>query len=232
MRVQAGVAIAICAMAAPCFAAATPESCRTLRLHGRAAEATACFDALTRSNDAYFRAEGFWGLEQFDAANEQFRIATSAPGAKALYKVRWGLLLHDRFNDKDAVDLFHEALALDPNNAEAYVGLTLVSASGFDGKTTEYAKKAIALDPKLVSAHEVMAGLNLEDANPDGAAEEADKAIALAPDALKAYAIHAAIELLADRPPDAWLAKMNAVNPAYRRRLRGDWVLPYAESPV
>ena len=216
MREQVGLAMAaVFAMAVPWLAAATPESCRGLRLHGHAAEAAACFETLTHSNEAYFRAEGYWGLEQYDQANEQFRIATSQPGATALSKVRWGRLLHDRFNDKDAVDLFHEALTVDPNNAEAYVGLALVSAAGFDGKTTEYAQKAIALDPKSVGAHEVMAGLALEDSDPAKAADEADKAIALAPDALKAYAIHAAIELLADRPPDAWLAKMNAVNPAF-----------------
>ncbi len=215
MRVRLEVLIAVSGCAASCFAAATPESCRELRLHGRAAEATACFSTLTRSPDAYSAAEGYWGLEEYDQANEQFRKATSAPGAKALYKVRWGLLLHDRFNDKDAADLFHEALTVDPNNSEAYVGLALVSSAAFDGKTTEYAQKAIALNPRSVGAHEVMAGLALEDADPQKAADEADKAIALAPDALKAYAIHAAIELLADRPPDAWLAKMNAVNPAF-----------------
>ncbi len=207
--------VVVCAGAGSCFAAATPESCRELRLHGRKAEATACFETLTQSNDAYLRAEGLWGLEQYDQANEAFRAATSQAGSKAFYKVRWGRLLHDRFNDKDAVDLFHEALTIDPNNAEAYVGLALVSAAGFDGKTTEYAQKAIALDPRSVGAHEVMAGLALEDADPQKAAAEADKAIALAPDALKAYAIHAAIELLADRSPDAWLAKMKAINPAF-----------------
>ncbi len=98
------------ACAASCFAA-TPEACRGLRLHGHAAQATTCFETLSQSNDAYQRAEGLWGLEQYDQANEAFRTATSQPGSKALYKVRWGRLLHDRFNDKDAVDLFTEAIA-------------------------------------------------------------------------------------------------------------------------
>jgi Flp pilus assembly protein TadD len=213
---QLGVAIALGASAASCFGAApVPKDCLTLRLHGKAADAANCFELLTRSNDAYFRAEGFWGLEQYDAANEQFRDATTGPGAKPLYKVRWGRLLHERNNDQAATDLFHEALAADPANAEAYVGLALVSATTFDGKATEYARKALELDPKSVGAHELMAGLELEDADPGKAAEEADRALALSPDALKAYAIHAAIELIADRPADAWLAKMNAVNPNF-----------------
>ena len=46
-------------------------------------------------------------------------------------------------------------------------------------------------------------------------AAEADKAIALENDALDAMAIHAAIELIADRPPDAWFAKIRAISPGY-----------------
>src|SRR5258708_10885896 len=40
--------------------------------------------------------------------------------------------------------------------------LAIVSADGFDGKATEYAAKAIELDPNLVGAHELMANLALQ----------------------------------------------------------------------
>ena len=59
-----------------------------------------------RSKSAYFRAEGYWGLEQYDQANEQFRLATAPADSDALYKVRWGMLLHERFNNAEAVGLF------------------------------------------------------------------------------------------------------------------------------
>ena len=154
------------------------------------------------------RAEGYWGLEQYDQANEEFRIATAAPDSDPLYKVRWGMLLHERFNNTDAVGLFQEALQKDPKNAQAYLGLAIVSADGFDGKATEYASQALALDPKLVEAHEFAANLALEDADTEHAIAEADEALALSADALDAMAIHAAIELLADRSPDAWLEKI------------------------
>jgi len=132
-----------------------------------------------------------------------------------MYKVRWGLLLHERFNDSDAANLFHEALAKEPSLAEAYVGLAVISADGFDGHAEEYAAKAIALDPKLAEAHEVMADLALANDDQQTAAAEADKAIALEDDALDAIAIHAAVELIADRSPDDWFAKIRAANPAY-----------------
>jgi Flp pilus assembly protein TadD len=193
--------------------AATPADCWQLRKHG--ADAHACFDALTRSASAYDRAEGFWGLADWEQANAQFRLATQSANSNALYKVRWGMLLHERFNDKDASDLFREALAKDPQNAQAYIGLALISAENFDGQAADYAAKAISLDPKSAEAHEVMADLALTNDDRDAALAEADKAIALSSDALDAMAIHVAVDLLADRAPDAWLAKIAAVNPKY-----------------
>jgi Flp pilus assembly protein TadD len=192
--------------------AAVPADCWSLRKHGHRAAAQSCFDGLTRSSDAYARAEGYWGLEEWQQANEQFRLATQSANSKALYRVRWGMLLHERFNNPEATDLFREALAMDPSNAQAYLGLALVSADGFNGKAAEYLAKAIGLDPKLVEAHELMAQLALENDDLDAAIAEADKAIALESDALDAMAIHAAVELIADRPPDAWFAKIAAIN--------------------
>jgi cellulose synthase operon protein C len=195
--------------------AATPDSCQTLRKHGQKTEAQACYESLVRSTSAYYRAEGYWGLEQYDQANEQFRIATAPAESDPLYKVRWGMLLHQRFNNIDAVGLFQEALQKDPKNAQAYLGLAIVSADGFDGKAPDYVSRALVLDPKLVEAHEFAANLALEDADTEHAVAEADEALRLSPDALNAMAIHAAVELLADRSPDMWLDKIRKVNPGY-----------------
>jgi cellulose synthase operon protein C len=195
--------------------AVAPADCWAQRKHGHRAEAQVCFESLARSGDAYTRAEGLWGLEQWEQANEQFRLATQSQNSKPFYKVRWGMLLHERFNDGEAADLFREALAKDPSNAEAYLGMATVSAESFSGEAAHYALKAIELDPKLAEAHELLADLALANDDRDMAAAEADKAIALESDALDAIAIHAALELLADRSPDAWLGKMSAVNPHY-----------------
>ncbi|HMF65871.1 MAG TPA: tetratricopeptide repeat protein [Edaphobacter sp.] len=212
------VLLLMCAATA-CAAAsasdAVPGDCWSLRKHGHPAEAQACFDGLTHSGDAYTRAEGFWGLEEWEQANEQFRLATQPANSKAVYKVRWGMLLHERFNNPEAADLFREALAQEPSNDEAYLGLAIVSAAAFDGQAAKYAAKAIALNPKRAETHELMANLALENDDRDAAVAEADKAIALGNDALDAMAIHAAVELIADRSPDVWFAKIAAINPGY-----------------
>jgi Tfp pilus assembly protein PilF len=201
-----------CAISA---SAAAPADCWLLRKHGHATEAQSCFQNLTHSGDASVRAEGFWGLEDWERANEQFRLAAQPANSRASIKVRWGRLLHERFNDSDAADLFREALAKDPASAGAYVGLAIVSADGFDGGAGEFLAKAIELDPKAAEPYELLADLALENDERKIAAAEADRALDLAPDSLDAMATHAAIELLADRAPDAWFAKIQAINPGY-----------------
>jgi tetratricopeptide (TPR) repeat protein len=195
--------------------AADPADCWKLRKHGHSAEAKVCFETLTRSEQAYLRAEGFWGLQEWQQANEQFRLATQSANSKDLYKVRWGMLLHERFNDNDASDLFREALEKNASNAEAYLGLAMVSVDGFDGKATEYLTKAMVLDPRLAEAHELMGDIALTNDDSDAAVAEADKAMALEDDALDAMAIRAAVELIANRSPDPWFAKIQTLNAHY-----------------
>ena len=80
----AGAVLAFASTAA-CWAAVTPDDCHVLRKHGHETEAIHCYESLGRSNSAYLRAEGYWGLQQYDQANEQFRIAIAQPDATAMF---------------------------------------------------------------------------------------------------------------------------------------------------
>jgi tetratricopeptide (TPR) repeat protein len=193
----------------------TPEHCRSLQRHGHNVEAKSCYQALVRENNPYLQAEGYWGLAQYSQANVKFRMAVELAPGNAHYRVRWGRLLHERFNDQEAQQLFKEALAKDSQNAQAYLGLALLSADGFDNGAVEWARKALQIDPRLTEARELLASLALEDSQPEQAAAEADAALKISADAVDAMAVHASIELLADRPPDEWFAKISAINPSY-----------------
>jgi tetratricopeptide (TPR) repeat protein len=197
--------------------APSPEHCAALALHGQGSAAEECDRALTRSTDPYLRAEGDWGLELYQEANAEFRTAVARVDGSAQYRVRWGRLLHQRFNDTDAVQLFQEALQRDPRDAQAYLGLALVSAEGFDDKAGEYLGKALQLDPGLVEAQVLRARLALEDADIPQAREAAEAALRLDPEALDAMAIEAAAALLSEQPPDSWLQKILNINPHYGR---------------
>jgi tetratricopeptide (TPR) repeat protein len=216
-RIKLGAVMALVMASVPAWAAGpSPEDCQKMRLHGQRSEANKCFEKLSESSDAYLRAEGFWGLGEYDEANKAFRDAAQANDASALIRVRWGRLFHERFNDKDAADLFHEALQRDPKNAAGYLGQAIISVDGQDNQAAKgELAKALELDPKLYEAHELLAEIALEDSDDATALTEADKAIAISTDALKGYAVHAAAEMVVDRSPDAWIAKITAVNPGY-----------------
>ncbi|MEZ2347273.1 peptidase MA family metallohydrolase [Terriglobus sp. RCC_193] len=191
--------------------AVTPADCWKLVHHGQSARA--CFTQLTQSGSTYERAEGAWGLEDWQSANENFRDATTAANSPAIYKVRWGMLLHERFNNAEAADLFREALQEDPNNAQAYLGLAIVEAEDYSGNPNASIAKALEHDPKLAAAHELAAKIALDNDNRELAVKEADAALALDAEATSAMATHGALELIADRSADVWTAKIAAVNP-------------------
>jgi tetratricopeptide (TPR) repeat protein len=194
-------------------AAGAPAACAALWATGQRPRAEICYRSLASSSDPYLRAEGDWGLQRYVQANDEFRLAVAQNDRSALYRVRWGRMLHERFNDTDATQLFEEALERQPNDAQAYLGLALVSAAGFDDKAMEYLSKALQLNPALVPAHELLANLALEDSNAPQAIAEADTALRLDAHALGAMAVEAAAALLSDQSPEGWLQKILQIDP-------------------
>src|SRR5271167_3115249 len=97
LQEKLGMVLMVLGSVSHCHAANSPDACHVLGKHGQQTPAKACYEALVGSNSAYLRAEGYWGLEQYDQANEQFRIAAAPQDGDPLYKVRWGMLLHQRF---------------------------------------------------------------------------------------------------------------------------------------
>ena len=102
--------------------AATPDECRALTKHGRRDEAHACYQSLAAQRDHYLRAEGYWGLGMYQDANNEFREAVAQDDRNANYRVRWGRLMHERFNNVDAENLFQEALAARPQERPGLSG--------------------------------------------------------------------------------------------------------------
>ena len=195
--------------------AATVAECDGHRKHGRKQPAFDCYLELTSSKDMAVVAEGFWGLKQFKAANEAFRKAQAANPKNAELRVRWGMMFLERFNKKDASDLFGEALELNKDHARAMLGLAIVASESYEEKAVEMAAAALKQDSKLIEAQELLARLALEDGNEKLAIAEADKAIAMSPEALNALAVRATIEWLNDKPGTEWSDRILKINPIY-----------------
>ena len=195
--------------------AQTPDDCLAFRHHGKQDQARQCFTGLSRSTNPAIAAEGYWGLDDYQQANTLFRTAAGRDKASAAIRVRWGMLFLERFNPQEAANLFQEALLIDRNNADAYLGLAKTAAEGFENKAEEFAKKAIQLNPKLVAAQEFLAYLALEDNNVPRASEQAEKALQISPEALDALSVLATIDWMADKTNSPWADRIWKINPSY-----------------
>ncbi len=162
-------------------------------------------------------AEALWREHRYTEANDSFRALVAAHPKNPDYRVRWGRLLLERFNPKEAADLFREALELKKDHAGALLGLALIASEDFENQAVELARKALEADPKLLEAQELLARLALEDNDPKKAIEEADKALAISPDALDARAIRATIDWLEGKQETPWIAQILQKNPHYGR---------------
>jgi tetratricopeptide (TPR) repeat protein len=212
--------IAIACSLTTALSAQTLDQCRGLRHHGKLPEAQSCFGRLASGSNPYSRAEGLWALERYQDANEEFKALVKQEPKNALHRVRWGQLFLERFNANEAGNLFNEALEIDKDNAQAFLGLARVAAESYGSKAVEFAEKAAKLDPKLAEAHELLAYLALEDNDEERAAKEADQALAISDEALDALAIHAVIDWLDDKADtpnlqNRWIDRVLKINPAY-----------------
>ena len=191
------------------------DDCRALRHRGKLPEARTCFARLAGTPDRYLRAEGLWGLEQYQEANEQFKEALKQHPKSVEIRVGWGRLFLERFNKDEAKGLFEEALEIKENDAGASLGLALVAAEGYGSAAVHFATRAAELDPKMAEAHELLAYLALEDNTPERAAKEADNALAIDAESLDAMAINATIDWLDDRKDSPWMDRILKINPVY-----------------
>ena len=161
-------------------------------------------------------AERYWKQQRWQEANNAFRAAVQADPKNPALRVRWGLLLLERFNPGEAADLFNEALELEKDYPPALLGLARVAAERMDPKAAELCRQALAKDPTLEEARELLAHVLLEDGAFDVASAEARK-LAARPGAQAALA---AIALLRDQDASAALAAMGRYAPGYARIAR------------
>ena len=191
------------------------ERCQALQHHGELSNAETCFTALLHSPDAFVRAEGYFGLGQFDNANEQFRAADKAGRPSAVVKAEWGRLFLEHYQPSDAAQLYSEAIQVDGSYAPAYLGMARVFAQRFDKRAVDLAREALKRDPKLAAAHEVLGYLALEDNDPKTAREEVTQALNISPESLDGMAVLASIDWLNDKGHSEWMDRILKINPAY-----------------
>jgi tetratricopeptide (TPR) repeat protein len=160
-------------------------------------------------------AESLWKQRKFGTesnggnpgANEVFRNLVAKYPDNPHFRVRWGRMFLDHGAGDDiqnAADLFHEALAIKKDDADAELGLALIAADEFSGNAEKLAHQALEWNPKLLEAQELLARIALEDNNNEKAADEAKKALAIDAKSPVAKGILAAIDYLTGKKESSW----------------------------
>ena len=149
-------------------------------------------------------AQTLWKQRRWAEANEVFKALHARDPKNPDLKVMWGRFFMEHNQEKEANDLFNEALALQKDHSGALLGLAILASENYEAKAADLAKRALAGDPKLLEAQELLARLALEDNNNSKATDEAKKALALNPNSVQGRAILASMDLLADKKDTPW----------------------------
>jgi tetratricopeptide (TPR) repeat protein len=196
------------------------RACDEIRYRGERNAATDCYsDLLINDADDRIRAEAAWVLGDVRSANSYFQSAVAEFPEDPAIRVRWARLFSVTHQDKEAVDLYQEALGLDPKYVPAILGLAEVSAGRFEDQAREWVEDALDIDDESIDAHLLLARMELEIGNLDEAETSLARAAALAETReiapLEIYALNASLDLLRDVVDSEWTQRALAYNASY-----------------
>lgn len=200
------------------------QQCDQQHWHGLIAESANCYREILASDaPAAIKAEAAWAHNDLQQANRWFQQALRESPDDIGTRVRWGDLYADSHQDAEAMNLYSEALELEPDNAFAKLGAAGVLVGAFDDAAN------ILLEPLLsdattddgvrVGAWLLVARLALENGNH----AEATAALATAQEIinrhdwppLQLYALRAASDLLQNTSDGRWRALSLEYNPHF-----------------
>ena len=196
--------------------AAPISECRALAITDPEAGRT-CYVELLKDPSLPVLAEAAWALGDVKLANNAFRGAAMAAPEDADVRVRWGELFLATYQVRDAETLFAEALTIDPEDANAKLGLARVALGRFEARAQHLVEDVLAADPDNPQAKLLAARLALE----VGHTERARQALRVPLDSddvllrLEAMALAAAIDHRLGTIPSPWEDKTLAIHPGY-----------------
>ena len=193
--------------------------CDTHYDKGRPLEARGCYGQVLREAGPAVRAEAYWMLDDLKAANEEFREAVRLEPENPDLRVRWGYLYIESHQQREAAQLFEEALAIDEEHVPAMLGMARVMASRFEGQAGDIVRSALEKRPRQAEGHLLLGRMALEEGNLEEARKALEKALeqsrelGIAP--LEAFALLASLEMLEGRRDNQWIDRALEYNPGY-----------------
>lgn len=198
--------------------------CDRLHWTGQLADAEHCYRTLlgTAASSA-IQAEAAWALGDHQLANELFRVAAQENPDDATLRVRWGDLFADTHQDGEAMNIYREALTLDPDNAFATLSAARVLVGGFDDAANTYLEPLLSDATRDAGARAaawlVVARISLENSSFSQSYDALNKAEELLEQndwpLLELYALRAASDLLNNVTESDYTEMSLAANPHF-----------------
>ncbi|NNE35082.1 MAG: tetratricopeptide repeat protein, partial [Rhodothermales bacterium] len=130
-------------------------------------------------------------VEEFRDANNAYNKANQLDPNNTQNLIWWADLFREKYNDADAERTYQDALSINENLSDAWIGLARTVGS-FAAKE-EYVERALAVNPNSSSALAIRASLRLLDGQYEVAAQILDQALQSNPASLELLAHLAAV---------------------------------------
>jgi tetratricopeptide (TPR) repeat protein len=152
-------------------------------------------------------------LERYQDANDMYRSAIEADSNYLEAQLGAAELFTAKYAYGDAALFLDDAFKINPNSARVF--LAVARNKRFDGDAEPALVKALAINPNLVDAIALKAGMALEASRIDEASAEIDKALKINSRSLEAHSLRAAMLYLQDKDFEPEVAATLAISPKY-----------------
>jgi cellulose synthase operon protein C len=165
-------------------------------------------------------------LGAFQDANGFFRAANRLAPTDVYVNTAWGELFLEKYDHKEAMRSFQDALKADENHVPAILGVGRIAMEENPPAAKAAIERALKVNPNSVPAHLLAAEMSLDDRKRDDARESVQRALKVNANSLEAHSLVAAIDFLEGKITayDAQVQQVLKINPVYGEvyRVAGD----------
>ena len=200
------------------------NKCDALQWSGKRQDARQCYRALLQiSGDPLIQAEATWALGDIKTANSLFQAAAKSFVDDPQVRLRWADLFMQTYQYQDALELFQEALGLEPGNSFAMIGVARALVERFESDARKYIEQVLEDDASAAGARFqamlLLARMAMESSEMLNAVAILNEAEAMANAAglpqFEIYALFASMDILEGINDSEWVSKSLNENPGY-----------------
>jgi tetratricopeptide (TPR) repeat protein len=165
-------------------------------------------------------------LGAFQDANGFFRSANRLGPTDVYVNTAWGELFLEKYDRKEAMRSFQDAIKADENYVPAILGIARVAMEDNPPAAKTAIERALKVNPNSVPAHLLAAEILLDDRKRDDARASVQRALKVNPNSVEGHSLEAAIDFLEGKTTafEAQVQQVLKVNPVYGEvyRVAGD----------